>query len=403
LVESSVERRQLEHETQASVYVRCNEGSQEQEEQPDVMVTGKTVPTVVPSGVRSSDSQLSCMNVRVNESTQIASMEHGDDNSWNCRSNNLLPPGRGNERIIGRTELSLTASGGARTSANSSTLDSSTARQQQSSQYSGSSSNSQRQNLHDSELVVRSQFDDLSVCTRVDGKNDFLRCNDGDDGPERTFTRQTAARIRGHPPGESHSQPPSVRGSAPDSQDTIANYRTVMCTSDTENVDDTIRPRPVQPQPTACGLDRHHRPVALVNQSVQPGNMQLIDKLSGSDVLLAHTSTLQRQDTLPWPPGQEDAPRPVYTQPTYPARKLLSAMHAGDASPGSEDVPMPICRPTGTQIYFQPRQTISVSAQQVTNGDKSLPARLCRATGVHTEPLTGQVDQMSSADLTSHA
>jgi len=166
-------------------------------------------------------------------------------------------------------------------------------------------------------------------------------------------------------------------------------------------VDNSIRPRPVQPQPTACGLDRHQRPVALVSQGVQPGNLQFIDKLSGSDVLLAHTPALQRQDTLPWPPGQEDAPRPAYTQLTHPARKPLSAMQAGDASPGSEDVPMPTHRPTSAQMDFQPRRTIPVGTQQVSDGNKSLPARLCRATGVHTEPLTGQVDQMSSADLTS--
>jgi len=65
--------------------------------------------------------------------------------------------------------------------------------------------------------------------------------------------------------------------------------------------------------------------------------MQFIDKLSGSNVLLAHTSALQRQDTLQWPPDQEDVPRPVYTQPMHLARKPPSAMQAGDASPGSED------------------------------------------------------------------
>jgi len=129
--------------------------------------------------------------------------------------------------------------------------------------------------------------------------------------------------------------------------------------------------------------------------------MQFIDKLSGSDVLLAHTSALQRQDTLPWSPGQEDVPRPVYTQPTHSARKPVAAMQAGDASPGSEEVPMPTCRPTGTQMDFQPQQTIPVSARQVSYGDKSLPARLSRATGVHTEPSMGQVDQMSPTDLTS--
>jgi len=99
------------------VDVRCNEvrgaRQQEQEEQSDVEVTGNAVPSVVPSGVWSSDSQLSGVNVRVDESTQVASMEHGDDNSWNCRSNNLLLPGRGNDRIVGRIELPSAAYGGA--------------------------------------------------------------------------------------------------------------------------------------------------------------------------------------------------------------------------------------------------------------------------------------------------
>jgi len=103
---------------------------QEQEEQSDVVVTGNAVPSVVRSGVWTSDSQLSSVNVRVNESTQVAGVEHGDDNSWNCRSNNLLLPGRGNDRIIGRIELS-TAAGGARTSTSSSTLGVSTAQQWQ--------------------------------------------------------------------------------------------------------------------------------------------------------------------------------------------------------------------------------------------------------------------------------
>jgi len=209
---------------------------------------------VVPNGVRSPDSQLlSCMNVRVDESTQVASMEHGDNYSWNCRSDNLPP------RVCatGRTELPLVVCAGPHTSVGSSTLDQPT--------MAGSGTTSQRTaprqhytQLYDSgssqnQILVRSQFDDLSVCTRVDGKNDFLRCNDDDDRPERTFTRQAAARIRGHPPGRSHSQPPSVRGSAPDSQDTIANYRTVMCTSGTENVDNSIRPRPLQPPTYSVG------------------------------------------------------------------------------------------------------------------------------------------------------
>jgi len=62
-VAASIERQQSGHEARASVYVRCNEArgarQQEQEEQSDVVVTGNTVPSVVPSGVRSSDSQLS--------------------------------------------------------------------------------------------------------------------------------------------------------------------------------------------------------------------------------------------------------------------------------------------------------------------------------------------------------
>jgi len=74
----------------------------------------------------------------------------------------------------------------------------------------------------------------------------------------------------------------------------LVECRTV-CTSDIqpprEYMDNSIRPRPVQPQPTACGLDRHQRPVAQLNQSVQPGNLQLIGGLPGSDVRLTHTST----------------------------------------------------------------------------------------------------------------
>jgi len=200
-VASSTERQQSGHEARASVDVRCNEArgarQQKQEEQPDVVVTGNTVPCVVPSGVRSSDSQLSSVNVRMDESTQVASMEHDDDGSWNCRPENLLLSERGNERIVGRIELSSAAYGGARTSTSSSTLGSSTAWQQQQQQQPSQSFSS---SSYDSELVVRSQFDNLSVCTRVDGKNDFLRCNDDDGKTERTFSRQIAARIGGHPP-----------------------------------------------------------------------------------------------------------------------------------------------------------------------------------------------------------
>ena len=91
----------------------------------------------------------------------------------------------------------------------------------------------------------------------------------------------------------------------------------------------------------------------------------------------------------------------MYTQLTHLARKPVAAMQAGDASPGSEDIPMPTHRPTGAQMHFQQRPIIPVSAQQVSDGDKSLPARLSRAIGVHIEPSMGQVDQMPSTDLTS--
>jgi len=101
-----------------------------------------------------------------------------------------------------------------------------------------------------------------------------------------------------------------------------------VCTSDKENIqppreymDSSMRPRPVQPQPTACGLDRHQLGPWSVNQGIQPENRQFIDKLSGSDVLHAHTPDPQRQDTLSWPLDQEDAPRPAYTQPPRPTQQ----------------------------------------------------------------------------------
>ena len=124
-----MERHRSGHEARTSVDVRYNEARgarQEQEEQSDVVVTGNAVPSVVPSDVRTSDSQMSGVNVRVNEAIQVAGVVQGDDNSWNCRSNNLLLPGRGNDRIVGRIELSSVA-GGSRTSASSSTLGVSTA------------------------------------------------------------------------------------------------------------------------------------------------------------------------------------------------------------------------------------------------------------------------------------
>ena len=239
------------------------------------------------------------------------------------------------------------------------------------------------------DMLAHSQFDNSSVCTLGDGKNDFLHCNDDDDSRiERTFSRTITAGLGSHPLGRSHSQPPPVRGLVSDSQGTIANYRSEMRTSGTENVDNSLRPRPAQPQPIAWGLDRHQRSIELVNQGVQPGNLQSIDKLSGSDVLLAHTSALQRQDTLPWPPGQGEAPRTAYTQLTHPARKSVAAMQAGDALPGPEDVPMPTHRSTGAQMDFRQQSTIPVSTQQVSCDDHSPSTRLPQVTGVHTESLT---------------
>jgi len=91
-----------------------------------------------------------------------------------------------------------------------------------------------------------------------------------------------------------------------------------------------------------------------VNQGVQPGNLQPIDKLSGSGVLRAHTPALQRQDTLPWPPGQEDTPRSAYTQPPRLTQQSAAATQTGDALLGPGDVPMPTHRPTGAQMDFQP-------------------------------------------------
>ena len=80
--------------------------------------------------------------------------------------------------------------------------------------------------------------------------------------------------------------------------------------------------------------------------------------MPGNDVLLTHIPALRRQDTLPWPPGQEDAPRPTYTQPPRLTQQSAAATQTGDILPGSEGVPMPIHRPTGTQMDFQPWSTM---------------------------------------------
>jgi len=193
----------------------------------------------------------------VNEGTQAASIEYGDDNSWNCRSDNLPP----RICVTGRADLPLAVCAGQHASVGSSTLDQPTAagsgttsqrtapRQRYTQSYdSGSSQN---------EMLVRSQFDDLSVCTHDDGKNDFLHCRNDDGKTERTCSRQIAARMGNHPPppGRSHSQPSPARGLVSDSQDTIANYRTEMRAFGTENVDNYVRPRPVQPSPSLQCVD----------------------------------------------------------------------------------------------------------------------------------------------------
>jgi len=77
------------------------------------------------------------------------------------------------------------------------------------------------------------------------------------------------------------------------------------------------------------------------------------------------------------------------------------ATRTGDVPPGFGNVPMPIHRPAGTQVDFQPRSTMPVSTQQVSDGDKSLPVRLPRAIGAHTDPSTGRADQVPFTDLTS--
>ena len=73
-----------------------------------------------------------------------------------------------------------------------------------------------------------------------------------------------------------------------------------VCTSGKENIqppreymDSSMRPRSAQPQPTTWGLDRHQLGLQSVNHGVQPGNLQPIDKLSGSGVLRAHMPALQ--------------------------------------------------------------------------------------------------------------
>ena len=97
-----MERHKSGHEAPAFVDVRYDEArgarQQEQEEPPGDVVKGNTVPSVVPSGVRSSG-----MNVRVDDSMQVASMEHDDDNSWSCRSDNLPP----RICVTGRADLPL--------------------------------------------------------------------------------------------------------------------------------------------------------------------------------------------------------------------------------------------------------------------------------------------------------
>ena len=158
------------------------------------------VPSMVPSGVRTSNG----VNVCVDESAQVASMEHDDDNSWNCH----LPP---RVCVTWRADLSRRVCAGQHTSvdqfmtADNGITSQHTAPRRRYTQLRGNGSGSNYD-----EIPVRSQFDDLSVCTHGDGKNDFSHCNDDDDNrTERAFLQQiAAARARGHSPGRSHSLPP---------------------------------------------------------------------------------------------------------------------------------------------------------------------------------------------------
>ena len=165
---------------------------QEQKEPSDVVVTGNAVPSAVPSGVRSSG-----MHVRVDDSMQVASMEHDHDNSWNCHYN--LPP---RVCVAGRADLPLAVC--ATTADNGITSQRATPRRRHT-QLRGNGSD------YD-DMLAHSQFDNPSVCTLVAGRGDFSHCNDDDDSRmECTFSRQaTAARLRGHSPGRSHSLPPPV-------------------------------------------------------------------------------------------------------------------------------------------------------------------------------------------------
>jgi len=198
-VDSSVERQQSERGPRTSVYVRCNEPRskrpQEQEEA-ETWVTGKTVPHMVPSvfGGRSSAGQsVSRVNARVNERSQafVACMEH-DDDSWNCFSDNLPPHSRvvqSNEQQLTHRPMLSAPVGDILDTGNTVST----------------------QPLH----LEGPGYSAYTVDRSAGGIDDFLPCND-DDRPERTqlgggtrsFMRSTAARIRGHSPGRSHSQPP---------------------------------------------------------------------------------------------------------------------------------------------------------------------------------------------------
>jgi len=162
-VDASMERRKSGHETPASADVRYSEArdarQQEQEELSDVVVTGNTVPSVVPSGVRTSNG----VTVRVDDSMQVASMEHDDDDSWYCHYN--LPP---RVCVAGRADLPLAVCAGlhAMTADNGITSQRTAPRQR----YAQMHDNGSGQN---EVPVVYSQFVDSPVCTRGDGKNDF--------------------------------------------------------------------------------------------------------------------------------------------------------------------------------------------------------------------------------------
>ena len=207
---------------------------------------------------------------------------------WNCHYN--LPP---RVCVTGRADLSRAVCAGQHTSvdqpmtADNGITSQHTTPRRRYTQLRGNGSGSNYD-----ETLVHSQSDNPSVCTLVAGlagRGEFSHCNDDDDNrTERAFLQQIAAvRARGHSPGRSHSLPPPsqrTQGLGPvaiTSSLMTANEVAVqsvegrtVCMSDKENIqppreymDSSMRPRPVQPQSTAWGLDRHQLGRLTVSQS----------------------------------------------------------------------------------------------------------------------------------------